>query len=230
MPRTVVGRRGASTFVKPRVPTQVKQYVRRQIRKGTEHKYKDTQQSAVDVTSTVNFIDLSAISQGDGINNRDGDACKPFQLQLKAQIVRDSGSTADTWDNVRIVLFQWKPDSAIDAPGALSDLFHGSGTNTHLCLPHVDQSLKKKFNIFYDRLFTLTDRNGVAIRPIDGRGPYRNISINIFGKRKFAPIFFNAGATSGKGKVYMLVYSTQAAGADNSRIYYQSLLHFKDSK
>lgn len=213
-----------------RVSGATKAYVQRAIRGQAEHKYKDTQQAAVDVSSTPQFIDLSAISQGDSETTRDGDVCKPFKLQFRAQIVRDSGGTTDTWDNVRIILFTWKDDTADNSPSTLSDLLHGSGTNSHLALPAVNYSIKSKFNILYDRMFTLTDRNAASIRPIDGRGPYRNISVNIYGKRKFAPIYFTSGATTGKNKVYLLVYSTQAAGADNSRIYYQSILHFKDLK
>lgn len=173
-------------------------------------------------TNTPFTVDLSAIPQGDAYSQRDGDRCALSSLYLQYYIVRDSGVTTLTTDDVRVIVVRWKPDSAVDEP-TVSDLLENStSAGYYRHSPIVfDKARRGKFTLLYDAVHAT-----ISPRTDSQRGwvVSRRITIPLKGKR----IKFNAGATTGRGKIYMWVGGTQTSGTEDSFIQYFAQTRYRD--
>lgn len=174
--------------------------------------------SSQDVTSTVAFIQLTAIAQGDSYNERVGDAASLKSLKSNIILVRDDNATADTYDNVRLITFIWHPDTANETPNSALDIIEQT-TYPYLSALIKDKALRSKFTLLDDRWVTLAPREGG-----DPKASYAKIKIR---KKLKKNIYFNPGVTTGRNHVYHMVIGENSSGANNSQMFYDSMVTFK---
>lgn len=192
------------TTKKAAVSTAVKKYVDRKIKnnidKGLQFEYSN---GGIVASDTTNFVDLTdAISQGDGETDRNGDNLVIDRLKGRYVLSLVGGATAVS--GFRIMVFKWKPDSADDAPTAMNEFFQNNMSTMNTVMSNYVGEINQrgKFTPLYDRSFILT--------PEDGAKNYAIVKYDI---RTAGTVHFNAGASSGRGKVYMLIYGTNPYSA-----------------
>lgn len=221
MPFKKVYRRRPKRFRKRRAFTpKQKTLIKKIAEKRGELKHYHVTGSAVSTNSAI-IVNLSGASQGDAITNRDGDRMEPSSILLRGTLLRDSATTAGSWDSVRLVLIQWHQDSAVSTPTA-SDIFEDTTQSTiHLTPLIADKSKRSMFTLLADRQWQLQDR----ANSYDSMKYQRQFWIKSKLRRK---IFFNAGATSARNHVYLFVIGTQTSSTEDTTLTYQSLLRFRD--
>lgn len=191
-----------------------KRQVKQIVRSGKEKKYKDTTAAAADVTSTVGFIQLSTISQGDGESERIGDSVACTSLHLKGTIgALGSAVTAGTAYYTRMIVFRWKPDTAAESPTAVTDILQAASAYSQVV---GEDTQRNKFDILYDNFDTFIGRNG-------GNGRVnRDFDRFIKCKKK---IHFNAALTTGSNHIYLMYYCNDAT-ANAVEISYSARLRY----
>lgn len=106
--------RKRTTAVSPRV----KRYVRKQVHRNIENKFSNTEltDSYTSIGSSWIETDLTALSQGDGVNQRSGNEIKTMGFSLNGVLVGGQVNLAadDKLNTVRIVLALW--DSTTQTP------------------------------------------------------------------------------------------------------------------
>lgn len=179
-------------------------------------------QSTSLATNTLSAVNLSAMTQGDSVLDRDGDRAELTSIRITGRLLRESTATSGTWDSVRVVLIQWHPDSNVDVPAA-ADLFEDTTQSTISLSPIIiDKSLRSKFTLLADKTFVLQDR---ANSYDSGRFERRFV----IRKKLSRPILFNAGATTGRNHIYMVVLGEQTSATEDCTMSYFSALRFRDA-
>lgn len=192
--------------------------VRKMIEGSPEPKYYNVTSTSL-TTLAETTVDLSGISQGDGVVNRDGDMLDPTSLILRYRIVRDSGASTSSPDNVRVMVIQWHPDSAIDSPVFADLLQNPSAAYVALSPLILNKNHRGMFTLLYDKVhFNLCDRSL-------GKEAHAQVETVLYPKRKLK---FNTGATSGRNKIFMLVMGQQGSGTEDCVMCYDATLRFKD--
>lgn len=181
--------------------------VKRIVNSDKETFTKSTALAAADIYDTAIFNDLTAIAQGDDHDQRLGDAVKCTRVFAKMQIARDDNATADSFDDMRFIIFVWHPDDATDAPDAITKILQ-SATSPQLQPYVLERSKRKKFTVIYDKRLTLPTREGGDLSKAN-----RVLVIN---KKLKNMISFNDAATTGRNKIYLMRIGSTAAGANNS--------------
>lgn len=135
----------------------------------------------------------SNMAQGSAINQRVGDRVKP--LRFNANI---SFTVADTTNFCRYVIFQWKPDTALDAP-AITDLFSDS-TYPWVSVHRAAALSRSKMKILYDKTVALSTAGPQCLQ----------LSVNL-DLSKLPMIEYGAGATTGRNQIYVGIFSDSVA-------------------
>lgn len=175
-----------------------------------EKKYgESTGSQSVDFSGAI--IDVSAIAQGDGDTNRNGD-----QLTLTSYELKYNWVQADTTNLVRTIIFQWLPNTSAGAPTVGSVLIAAPLGTATAPLAVYDHDNRYNFRILYDKLHRLD-----AAHVIQGN----EIMITKFARNR---IQFNGGATTGSNRIYILIISDSAAAA-HPTFYYDNKINFRDS-
>lgn len=203
-------------------PEQVasKQYVRKAIRRDKATDFVDIVPSnGAEVTATGTFTQLSNVAQGDGENQRIGDSLSVSGIRYTGLYAGESTNSASTIHIPRIVLFRWMPDNNTDAP-SLSKMFEDTGDpQSHFI---GDRTSRRKFKVIKDYNFVLASRQNSAGNAFMRLLRKKYIKIN-------KKVYYNAGATTGKGQLYLLEWSGSATGNEglygNSmvRVFYKEL-------
>lgn len=194
------------------------QKVKRIITRNIEKKHYDKTLAGGVVVNVPIFYDTSTVPQG-GVaaydTVRDGDVIFPKYLEIRYSFTREVTST--TRDNVRMVVFQWKSDMAVDTP-THGKLMASTGTNP--IMSGIQWDLKGRFNILSDRTI-----------PIDtlanDRTP-KNGSLIIKGSRLLKKMEYNPAAVTGRNHVYIMFLGENAAGNDDTLVNVFSRLVFSD--
>lgn len=153
-----------------------------------------TSHTAVDISQTGNIDWLSQIPQGDTDLTRDGDQCRLTSLSFKGNLI---AASTDGTNTVRIIIFKWNDNNIVSAPD-LDDILTATGTGeVPLGMYQQDNVRSKRFNILYDKLYSLDDFHPQTI-------------INTKIKMR-SPINFNGGGTTGRGHIYLLYVSNSNA-------------------
>lgn len=155
-----------------------------------------------EVTSTASFVQFFSPTQGDGEKQRIGDTVEP--IKIWARYTLDTNAIA-TFRYVRFMIFQWRPDNAIDAPDNLNKLFEGpTDPNSDYI---YDASARKKFRVLYDKFHHLPP-TALYDNPI-----VRTINIP---RKKLSKVRFADGATTGRNCLYYMIVGNSATGSDFS--------------
>lgn len=139
---------------------------------------------------------LSAIAQGDGYNQREGDV-----VTLSKGVLRMTLTAGPTTNAIRVILFRWLEDSTT-APTVGDLLLAGySGSADAPRAPLVFGALREKFNVLYDRTFGL-GFNSKEIVQIEKSIYFKNSKVR-----------FNPAATTGRSNIYMMIISDDGVSA-----------------
>nr|DAW01721.1 MAG TPA: STNV protein [Cressdnaviricota sp.] len=166
---------------------------------------------ACDSTGTLAL--LNGIARGDDINERTGRQVVMRSLQLKLQTSVTAGTGTDQVQRYMIVL-----DSQTNAAAlTLAQVLGGSST---IAFPLLENRMR--FKILYDRF--------VAFNATAEPGSKKTFVIN---KKLNVPVTFNAGdagtvADIVSNSLYLIVLSTNAAGATAGSATYASRIRYED--
>lgn len=192
--------------VKKLVAKQNRKYIAKvalkAVMRQAEGKYKDIRISTTAGSAQTNSWyqeDLGQIARGDSDSDRDGDKITPRSIQMRLRLL-----FADAYNVVRVMVLR-----CTDTVGGLSSTLpfspgtifqHNSTTEDALYSP-FNHDYRSRFNVLYDRLFTLsTNRN-------DGL-------VNIVKRIKLSKknIEYNGSNTAdGRNRLILLVMSDSAA-------------------
>jgi secreted trypsin-like serine protease len=168
---------------------QVRQMIRSANDKGLEEKYLDVAGAAGAISTATGFLSLSTIPQGNTAVSRVGLEVQPESLEVQYTWL----GSADSTNLVRVVIFQWHADDAIDPPSA-SQLFEQGvlGANLNVVEPYSKPNADLH-TILYDKTWSLV--NGASSTSLQVITPWFKI------KKRMRPMKF-IGATTGTGMIY----------------------------
>lgn len=172
-----------------------KQYVKKQIHKLSETKYFDALFSAnVDSTGTV--ADMTNIPQGTTDSTRIGD-----KITLRGSILRLKISVSDAFNFIRVILFQWYPNTLLSVPTVGTILFDTTTADRAITSPYV-HDYQNQFKVISDKVYrgVLDDSNMIAFRVMKPYMKYVKKTIN-----------FSAASVNGSNKLYMMAISDSGA-------------------
>lgn len=157
---------------------------------------------------------LSAIAQGNTVNTREGDRLEPVSLSVNM-----IHATASIFNYSRFIIFQWKPDDAVEAPTQAKVLEY-AGTAYSITSPLIQEAVdRKKFKVLKD--FIVMNNSNTTTGAV-----HRQLSISKF-NNKF--IYYNTGATTGKGQLYMLSFANTAIATAGPTVSGHLQLRWKDT-
>lgn len=147
-------------------------------------------------TSTTGVLgDVTLIAQGDTDNTRDGD-----RLKLKRFFIRGVISTGDVTNILRIIWFQWGPNSVPTASSILLNGFSGSIDYTS----QYNHDNRQEYVILYDTLFHMEGNGSAATAPY---GPTSQNTFSYTLKPRWTELQYVGGTTVGTNHVYYFVIS-----------------------
>lgn len=160
--------------------------------------------STVDLT--MSFLSISNITQGDTDANRQGSVISPKSVELNL-----SFNSVDTFNLLRIIVFQWYLDDGDDGPSQpdITDYNHPLG------LPAFHE--RKNFRVLYDKLLAGSDTASNEILVIRKKI-----------KKKMRKIYYDGGLTTGKNNIYLALQSDSGV-ATHPNVKYYVRLEYTDS-
>lgn len=158
---------------------------------------------------------LTDVAQGDTDLTRDGDQLTMGKLVFFLELAQSSGVGFDVHNAVRVILFQWFPQSA---PAVSDILDQGTGTAPYY---HYFTDKAKSFKILHDKIHRLQRDD-----------PTAGGQVKIFKRRfKVRPgrkkIQYVSGGTTGSNKIYLLLMSDSSV-TPHPTAYFHSRLNFMD--
>lgn len=164
--------------------------VKRLITNRMEIKHFPIYAASTSLAAAPSYIQLTAIAQGDTDITRDG-----IEINLRAIVMRIAmyPGTSTNGTVGRAILFQWKPDSNVDAPAATSILETSQTLDVYA--PY-SVATSQKYKILWDSIFALN----LGAPPI-----VRKIRVtNMIKKLKYT------SANSGTNQLYILTVNDAA--------------------
>lgn len=166
---------------------QVSTIVHRQLARGQERKFVDIA-SAGSIGTTTVITPLTNIITGVSNVTRIGNTIQPTSIELRFDI--HSQTAGDLTNVYRFLLFQWKNDTGetgAEVPPTAAGLF----SVTSVAFSHLIYNQRSNFKVIMDRQF-----------PLSFNGP-SEITKVIRLRKKFLPIKYTTGTTSGINKLYV---------------------------
>lgn len=192
--------------------------VKKMIDRAPETKYHNVT-SVSGVTYTADIVELASVSQGDGATNREGDVISPTSLSFRYRLARDTTASTSSPDNVRFMIIQWHVDSSVATPTFTDILQNPTAQYMALSPLILNRSKRLKFTVLYDKVhYNICDRSL-------GKEAHAQNWLTVYPKRK---ITYNAGATTGRGKIYIMVLGQQGSTTEDCAWLMDSTLRFKD--
>jgi len=180
--------------------------------------------TAVTVTGAITGVPFD-VPQGDTDQSRDGDQLMWCgHIDLKLQCVNGQGATADIYNNIRYMIFQWHPSST---PTSAAILLNGpSGAPDIYSNYNHDQ--RQQYLVLFDRVFTTVGAGNTA--------PIPNTNIVTTGLKTFRVSLeratkkaqYQAGGATGTNRLYVL-YLSDSALATHPTLAYATKVVFRDS-
>lgn len=192
---------------------QVRQ-VKSIVTRNEEIKIKDTLQSSTSATSTAAFTNpIPAVSQGTGESQRIGD-----KIRLKSLHVKCTLAGADATNVVRLVWFQWIPNTASQTPNAGS-LLQDTAVPWLSPINETNQNAGL-FRIISDNLYQLTT---------SGSNQGLVVHKNFYGRKlPRKNLEYNPGATTGFNQIYCM-YASDSVAATHPSFAFYTRLRYSDS-
>ncbi len=165
--------------------------------------------AGVAYTGTVSSV--FAPTQGTAGNQRVGDNCQIVGIEFRANQFQQGTSTA-----LRYILFAWNVDSALSVPANIDILQAPTTDARSLVSPYNSDSVEQgKLNVLFDRVVT-----SVAGGPASAHFEVA--------EKVSLPVVFDAGLTSGTGKLYLYILSDAALTANSPSYQWWLRAYFVD--
>lgn len=190
-----------------------KSFVRKQIHKDDETKYFETSTVAQAIDFNGVTTDLTNIPQGQTDGTRIGDKIRLRGIRLQFIL-----NIADTTQNVRIMIVQYKGNTQIAATSISQVLVPTTLGTVNAPIANRVWDMTNQFSILYDKLYTLTN---VSTPIIHVR---KKVGIK-YAKRE---INFYQALTTGSNKIYLMMVSDSGA-APHPTIQYQMRVMYDDA-
>jgi len=196
------------------------------IHRNQELKYFATVASAGAISSTMGLATSNFdVPQGDTDQSRDGDQlmwCGHIDFHM--QMVNGQGATGDIYNNIRLILFQWHPNTT---PAAL-DVFIAGPSGGPDVYSQYNHDKRQMFTILWDKNFTTVGNASAATSP--------NTNFVTTGIKKFRipltkaqkKVQYSGGTTSGTNRIY-LAFVSDSALATHPTLAYTTKIVFRDS-
>lgn len=203
---------------------QTVQLAKKVVNRATETKYVfDNDSQVLDDQGQV--FALVNPSRGTDVNDFTGARIEPSYLQfegtLMAGVVNGGSATANQLSQIRIVFFQWRPDTVSDTP-SLGELFQT--TTAPYTMSFYNPDYKSQFKV-------LKDIRTYVVASAGNPHSARRISFSIPGK-KLSNIHFNSGAVSGENLIYCAIWSSEPNAtnvANKPQLIWRSKTSYKDA-
>lgn len=171
----------------------VKSLARKEFKRNVEFKHY-TAYNSISVSTTATLTDLSVITQGDTDTSRDGDELRATTISMRYYV-----AGYDDTNFVRIILFQWHPDTT----PIVADILNAVVTAGFLANYEVDRA--ENYKIMYDRTHAV----------VANYSGQQNTSNFVYKKLRIPRPkmkFYNATAV-GTNKIWMLTISDSSVAA-----------------
>ena len=164
-----------------------------------DEKYFTTQfNTSVDIIGSV--TQLSLVPFGSGAGEHTGPYITPTKLEMHLNFTTVS---SDVWNFVRLVLFQWHPNSG--APALSSILAPGYSGSTRDTTSPYNKDYEKDYNIIWDSNFFVIGASSAT--PTSKSCHTERLTIS----NRFRKIRYNPGATTGENQLFLLAISDSTA-------------------
>lgn len=194
-----------------------KREVKLMLSKEIEHKSFSGSTGAIGITTAGSVALVSNITQGVGRNSRVGDEVNIKEINFMFNV--EVGATgliaaADTYNNVRIILFKWKMDDGAGLP-TTNSILESAGGNPGTLRPYNFDD-RHQYHICFDKTITVFNSpiwNGAAVSWQNGvNAHYQSPKpVRIRGKKLgSSKINFDLNAVVGTGNYYFLFISDSA--------------------
>lgn len=193
------------------------QTVKRITNRTKEIKYANLLTVPYQQVTGYTTTDLTAIAQGTADTQRIGDSISWVDLEMRLAVFTRSTTPTPTSSNVRVMIYQWHSDDAIDPPSATVIL--GSSTSDPIAPVNYDlQNQQNKIKVLYDKTF-LVMNTGLGPQPTEFVIPHTA------GRQK---ISYTGGGTTGNDHVYIMVGS-DTPGAAAPFVAFNARLRYRDA-
>lgn len=191
---------------------QVKAMLDSTLKENMELKYYDTSDSATGIGFSGFASSLCTPAQGDTDTTRDGD-----RIHIERVWFHYGWSNGDNTNVVRVILFQWFPNSA----PAVSDILLHTGS-AQAPWSDFNWDNRQEYKILYDKTWYLSAY-------YNGGAKVKGLSKPLIIKNGFRRnLQFQAGATTGTNQIYKLILSDSGA-VPNPLFNSWSRIEFTDS-
>jgi hypothetical protein len=181
------------------------------IEGGIETKYRILDSAYAAVTSAATIVRLTPITQGVSGVQRVGDEVEITGIVVRLAAYLSAGTTSV----LRVIVFQWGLDDALLVPAVANILLApGVAASTPLAPYNPAAIDATPFRVLWDELLTLVNTGPPQVRKLE------NTSLR-------TGIHFEAGATNGRGHLYILLVSDSAV--NTPQVGYQSITYFTDA-
>lgn len=182
-----------------------------------EKHYFDVNPVTFNAGFTGNFQLLTGTTLGDTDLTRTGD-----KINIKSISIKGSLYSNDPTNVARIIVFQYLGDTGVAGP-VIGEILQTTGSNLAPFSPYSKDYAGYKWVPLYDKMFAMSNVNGINIKLFDIKITPRNFR----GKAK-PFIQYQGGGSNGVGHIYILFISDGGLSPDVS-VSYQSRLRFLDN-
>lgn len=165
------------------------------------------------ISNGSNLYDLTNIIQGTAQGQRVGDSIKVFKLSTEILFYPNAALLGADEYFIRVIVFEWKVDSAFAAPTASNVLEAASLVTAASVLAQYRWDLRDNYRILFDS--RLTHPTNIA---------YGQMKIKIH-KKLNTRIDFAPGTSQGTNKIYLLMLSDNNSSPPqmmfNGRLFYK---------
>lgn len=193
--------------------------VNRIIRANQELKYYDGAWVQSSLGSTPLLQQLSAIPQGNTDISRNGDRLKLYKIHFRGDALCFS---ADAYNRIRVVVFQWFPATL---PTAGSILLPGLNAVNIDFASHYAHDTRQQYRVMYDRVHKLIGNASTANTPNTAASVKQFVFSLRIPRRQLQYV---AGTTTGSNQIYIMAFS-DSAGIPNPSLNVGYKCMFTDS-
>jgi len=199
--------------------------VRRLVQRNIELKYFAFNSGfGSTISSTMNISPAPfLVPQGITDSTRIGDELLWQSIKMRFEIVNSLGVGSDTYNNFRVCIFQWHPNST----PAATDVFIPGPTGVPDCWSTYGHDRRHEFTIIYDEIFKTVGNAQAATTPntsaITTGVQDRAVSLR-FAKKKCS--FVGAGVTA--TNLFYLALVSDSSAIPHPSITYQMKTFYRD--
>lgn len=179
-------------------------------------------------TSGAIISHLTAISQGNTDTTRLGDELHLQRIQVRGTVQNNAGALSNPWNQVRMLIFQYKSQDNNPSVDELLIASTASG-GTRSCYSARNQDYLNIYNVLYDKMFIV--EGGLANASNYGSsGRYAQL-VNVVVPLKYCKrkIQYEASTSNAVNGIYMVIIGSTASVTQNPTCVMQWTMSYTDS-